>query len=192
MVFGMRRKKCLMMRKILFSLLFIFAAGAIQAQEIKWMTMNEALEAQKKEPRKIFMDAYTTWCGPCKMLDKNTFANKKLAAYINKNYYPVKFNAEGTEVINYKEMTFTNPGFDAKRKGRNSAHQFSQAMQITGYPTLAFFDENGGLVQLLTGYRTAEDLEVFLKLFAKDDHKKLKSEDDWLAYVKNFKGEFAD
>src|SRR5690606_10863875 len=156
------------------------------------MSMNEALEAQQKEPRKIFMDAYTTWCGPCKMLDRNTFSNKELAAYINENYYPVKFNAEGTEEINYKDMTFTNPAFDPKRKGRNAAHQSSQAMQISGYPTLAFFDEQGGLVQLLTGYRTPEDLEVFLKLFAQDDHKKLKSEEDWLAYVKNFKGEFSN
>ena len=39
-----------------------------QAQEIKWMTMNEALAAQKKVPKKIFMDVYTTWCGPCKAI----------------------------------------------------------------------------------------------------------------------------
>ena len=180
------------MRKILFSLLVVFVAGGIQAQEIKWMSMNEALEAQKKEPKKIFMDAYTTWCGPCKLLDKNTFSNEDVAEYINKNYYPVKFNAEGNEEIQYRDMTFTNPGFDAKRKGRNSPHQFSQAMQISGYPTLAFFDEKGELVQLLTGYRTPEDLEIFLKVFAKDDHKKLKSKEDWLAYQKNFDGEFKD
>ena len=185
-------EKYAMMKKILFSLLLVLVVGGVQAQEIQWMTMNEALEAQKKEPKKIFMDAYTTWCGPCKLLDRNTFSNEDVANYINKNYYPVKFNAEGTEEINYKEMTFTNPGYDVKRKGRNSPHQFSQAMQITGYPTLAFFDEKGELVQLLTGYRTPEDLEIFLKVFAKDDHKKLKSEEDWLAYVKNFKGEFAD
>jgi len=181
-----------MMKKILFSLLLVLVVGSVQAQEIKWMSMNEALEAQKKEPRKIFMDAYTTWCGPCKLLDKKTFTNADLATYINKHYYPVKFNAEGTEEIKYKDMTFTNPGHDASRKGRNASHQFSQAMQISGYPTLAFFDEKGELVQLLTGYRSAEDLEIFLKVFAKDDHKKLKSEEDWLAYVKNFKGEFAD
>ena len=41
------------------------------------------------------MDMYTVWCGPCKMLDKNTFHNKDVADYINKYYYAVKFNAEG-------------------------------------------------------------------------------------------------
>ena len=39
------------------------------------MTLDEARAAQKKEPKKIFMDVYTDWCGPCKLLDKNTFQN---------------------------------------------------------------------------------------------------------------------
>ena len=57
------------MNKILYLLLLI-ATTSISAQEINWMTMDEALAAQKEEPKKIFMDVYTTWCGPCKMLDK--------------------------------------------------------------------------------------------------------------------------
>ena len=95
----------------------------ISAQEINWMTFEEAVEAQKNEPRKIMVDAYTTWCGPCKLLDKNTFSNKDVADYLNKNYYAVKFNAEGNEKVNFKEYTFTNPNFDPTRKGRNSQHQ---------------------------------------------------------------------
>lgn len=51
------------MKKLIFFLTFLSAVSAVQAQEINWMSMNEALEAQKKEPRKIFVDAYTTWCG---------------------------------------------------------------------------------------------------------------------------------
>ena len=132
------------MQKIILAFLFVLIAGATTyAQEIKWMSMNEALKAQKKEPRKIFMDAYTTWCGPCKMLDKNTFSNKDVINYINKNYYPVKFNAEGNEEISYQDRIFTNPGFDPDRKGRNTQHQFATAMKITGYPSLVFFDEKG-------------------------------------------------
>ena len=83
------------MKKLIF--LFVFALGSLvaQAQEIKWMTLNEALAAQKKVPKPIFMDVYTDWCGPCKMLDKNTFSNPEVAAFISKNYYAVKFNCEG-------------------------------------------------------------------------------------------------
>ena len=85
------------MKKVLLTLLIALGSVAVQAQEIKWMTMDEALTAQKKKARPIFMDVYTDWCGPCKMLDKNTFHDKAVADYINENYYAVKFNAEGQE-----------------------------------------------------------------------------------------------
>ncbi|MCB0458229.1 MAG: thioredoxin family protein, partial [Flavobacteriaceae bacterium] len=76
------------MKKI--TLLFLlFSIGIVSAQEIKWMTMDEALAAQSKTPKKIFVDMYTVWCGPCKMLDKNTFSNPDVAAFINKNFYAV-------------------------------------------------------------------------------------------------------
>ena len=76
------------MQKLLL-VLFLFFLGSttlLSQETIKWMSFNEALKAQKKEPRKIFMDVYTDWCGPCKLLDKNTFQNKDVAAYVNANY----------------------------------------------------------------------------------------------------------
>ena len=75
-----------MMRFYSVLLLFIFT-GLAAAQEINWMSMEAALAKQKEVPKKIMVDMYTTWCGPCRMLDKNTFSNKKLAAYVNANYY---------------------------------------------------------------------------------------------------------
>ena len=179
------------MKKLLLLVSIILTGFAAQAQEIKWMSMNEALEAQKKEPKKIFMDAYTTWCGPCKMLDKNTFSNKDVAAYVNENYYPVKFNAEGTEEIDYKGQTYTNPQYDSNRKGRNSQHTFATAMNVSGYPSLAYFDEEGQLLQVVAGYRTPAQLEIFLKLFGEDDYKKLTTAEAWEEYQKNFKPEFS-
>ena len=82
-----------------FKILFLLLLGSVvvQAQEIQWMTLAEALEAQKTAPKKIFMDVYTKWCGPCKLLDKKTFANRDVARYISEHYYAVKFNAEGNE-----------------------------------------------------------------------------------------------
>lgn len=175
-----------MTKSIFLFISFAFISIGSIAQEIKWMSMNEALEAQKKEPKKIFMDAYTTWCGPCKMLDKNTFTNEKLVSYVNENFYPVKFNAEGNEEILYKDMSFGNPNFDPEKTGRNSTHEFASAMRISGYPSLAFFDEEGQLFQVLMGYRDANQLEIFLKVFGEDDYKELETEEEWLEYERNF------
>ena len=64
------------------------------------------------------MDVYTEWCGPCKMMDKNTFANRDVLNYINENFYAVKFNGEGNEKINFFDQEFTNPNLliDEKEK----------------------------------------------------------------------------
>ena len=85
--------------KQIFIFTALFFSFVLSAQEVNWMTFNQALEAQKKAPKKIFVDMYTVWCGPCKLYDRNTFANKDVAAFINANFYPVKFNAEGDAEI---------------------------------------------------------------------------------------------
>lgn len=171
-------------------LLFVFSVAEFQAQEINWITMNEALAAQKKAPKKIFMDAYTTWCGPCKMMDKNTFTNKDVITYINKHFYAVKFNAEGTEEVTYNDFKYTNPNFDPERKGRNSQHFFANALKITGYPSLVFFDEKSNVIAPVMGYRTPQQLEIYLKMIANNDYMKLNSAEAWQKYEKNFKGSF--
>ncbi|MDX1544466.1 MAG: thioredoxin fold domain-containing protein [Christiangramia sp.] len=178
--------------KRLFLFLMLIAGVAVNAQEITWMSMNEALEAQKKQPKKIFVDAYTNWCGPCKMLDKNTFGNKDVVEYINKHYYAVKFNAEGNEVINYRDKVFKNPDYDPeKAQRRNSIHQFAMAMGVSAYPTMVFFDEKGEFLSPLKGYLTPKQLEIFLKVFATDDYKKVKTDEEWKKYQEEFEGTFS-
>ncbi len=101
------------MKKILLIILILVGINKIYAQDkINWMSMNEALAAQKESPKKIFMDVYTKWCGPCKLLDKNTFKNKSVVDYVNDNYYAVKFNAEGNDIINFNGKEFKNTGYN--------------------------------------------------------------------------------
>ncbi len=169
---------------------FLLVTTSLTAQEIKWMSMNEALAAQKQVPKKIIMDAYTNWCGPCKLMDKNTFTNKDVINYVSEHFYAVKFDAEGTEEVMYKDFNYTNPNFDPARKGRNSQHFFADALKITGYPSLVFFDEASEIIAPIVGYRTPEQLEIFLKMIAKDHYKELTSGEAWQKYEANFKGTF--
>lgn len=174
---------------VLFIAILIFTQSHGQ-DSIQWMTMNEALAAQIQTPKKIIMDVYTHWCGPCKLLDKNTFSDKNVIKFINKNYYPVKFNAEGTEPITYDDFTYTNPNYQPERKGRNATHFFADALKIPGYPSLVFFEEDGKLIQAVPGYKTPQELEIYLKMIANDDYKNLTTVEAWEAYQKNFKGNF--
>lgn len=167
-----------------------FAIHSVHAQ-IEWMTMNEALEAQKKVPKKIFADVYTEWCGPCKMMDRNTFTNPDLIEYVNTHFYAVKFNAEGTEKVNYQDFEYTNPNYQPKRKGqRNAQHFFANALNVSAYPTVVFFDEKSNVIAPIVGYRTAEQFEIYLKMIATDAYKDLTSEKAWQEYQSDFEGSF--
>lgn len=177
--------------KSLIILCLLVPSSLLLAQDkIQWMTMNEALAAQKEHPKKIFMDVYTKWCGPCKLLDRQTFSNKDVIAFINANYYAVKFNAEGTEEITYQDFTYTNPNYQPARKGRNATHFFADALRLSGYPSLVFFEENGDLIQALPGFKSPQELEIYLKMIANDDYKELTTMEAWEAYQKKFKGTF--
>jgi len=162
-----------------------------QENEINWMSFEEAVAAQKQNPKKIMMDAYTKWCGPCKLLDKKTFHNADLVKYVNENYYAVKFNAEGNESINFKGKTYTNPRYDAnKANKRNSSHQLSGYYKIRAYPTILFLDEDAGFLAPIKGYKTPQQLEIYLKLFANDDYKTVKTAEAWTTYQNDFKASF--
>nr|WP_321231988.1 thioredoxin fold domain-containing protein [uncultured Psychroserpens sp.] len=181
------------MKKIvlLFTVVLI-ASISVSAQEINWMTFEEALAAQKKKPKKIMMDVYTNWCGPCKMLDKNTFHNKDVVDYVNKNYYAVKFNAEGNSTVTYKGVTYTNPNYKEELKNRrNGNHELGRVLGIRAYPTIVYFDEQGEKIQPISGYMKPQQIELYLKLFHTDDYKNITTQEQFNTYFKAFKPEFS-
>lgn len=158
---------------------------------INWMTFEQAVAAQKKNPKKIMIDAYTDWCGPCKMLDAQTFKNADVVKYVNANYYAVKFDAEGNESISFKGKTYSNPNYDpAKDKSRNSGHQLAGFFQVQAYPTIIFLDEQANVLSPVKGFMNAQQLELYLKLFASNEYKNVKTAEQWTEYQKNFKTTF--
>mgnify|MGYP002629418094 FL=1 len=174
--------------KIKVVLLFLLAFSSVntQAQQIEWMSLAEAIEAQKVAPKKIFMDVYTDWCGPCKLLDKNTFQNPDVSRYISEHFYAVKFNAEGQEEIKFFDQTYTNPNYDPNRKGRNGTHQFTQYLGVKGYPTMVFFSENGDPIMPVVGYLKPQQLELYLKLIKQGDYQVFSKPEDFQNYQKSF------
>lgn len=149
---------------------------------VKWYTIEEAVKLCKKEPRKIFMDVYTGWCGWCKVMDKNTFNNPTIAAYMNKNYYPVKFDAETRDTINFNGQQFINDG----PPGRGT-HQFAAVVlqNRLSYPSFVFIDEKQLNFTIMQGYHKPEEFEPYLHYYAEDRQKTM----DYPSYLKIFKSE---
>ena len=160
---------------------------AVTSTQINWMTVEEAIAAAAKNPKKIMVDVYTKWCGPCKMMSQNTFTDPTFIEYMNANYYCVKFDAESAEPVQYKGQTYSNPDFDATKQGRNGVHQFARYLNVSAYPTLVFLDENGTYIGPVVGYKLAKDLEIFVKFFANNDYKSVLTQEQWVTYQQNFK-----
>jgi thioredoxin-related protein len=154
------------------------------------MTFQEALIAQEKNPKKIFVDAYTDWCGWCKKMDKETFKNPDVIKYMNKHFYAVKFNAEGNETVHYKGKKYNNPNYNPNKTGRNSAHELSKFLNIKSFPTVLFLDEEATVITPVPGYKTPQQLELYLKFIASNDYKTVKTKKDWETYQANFVSKF--
>lgn len=149
------------------------------APQIRWMTIEEAMERSKTEKRKLFIDVYTQWCGWCKRMDQTTFTNRDVVKYINQHYYPVKFDAEQE-----KEIVFRDKTYRFKRNGARGYHELAAEWlgNRLSYPTVVFLDENLNVIQPLSGYLEPLKLETILNYFGTDSHKTT----PWETYEKRF------
>lgn len=180
------------MKHIVIFLVAVFAFSVTTAQEINWVTLEEAVSLQEKEPKKIMMDVYTNWCGPCKMLDRTTFNNKDVVEYVNKHYYAVKFNGEGNDVVNFKGKTYTNPGYKPELANRrNTNHELAGYFTIRAYPTIVFLDEKAEFIAPISGFKQPQQLELYLKMFKNNKHTAMDTQEKFNTYYESFKPEFS-
>ncbi|WP_426479536.1 thioredoxin family protein [Chryseobacterium sp. CBSDS_008] len=119
------------MKKII-SGISIFCTIAISAQEaiqFQELPFKDIIAKAKKEKKLVFIDAYASWCGPCKMMEKNVFTQKAVSDYYNTNFINARFDME-------------------KGEGRDIASKFG----VRSYPTYLFLNGEGELVSRNTGY----------------------------------------
>ena len=138
---------------------------AEKAAKINWVTLEEAQDLNKTNPKKIIVDLYTEWCGPCKMMERQTFTDPELINYINENFYAVKFNAESQAPVTFNGKVYTNPEFDPSRSSRqrNSPHQYTRTTGLRGYPTLIVYSSEVEIVERIVGFQRAPQVMRTLK-----------------------------
>jgi len=110
----------------LFTSIIAFAQEAIQFQDVPF---KDLIAKAKKENKIVFIDAYASWCGPCKMMEKNIFTKKSVGDYYNSNFVNARFDME-------------------KGEGREIAAKYG----VRSYPTYLFLNGDGELVSQNFGY----------------------------------------
>lgn len=145
--------------RILLTYSFLLAAcSALSAQGIEFFhgTWAEAQEKARVEEKLIFVDAFASWCGPCKRMAASVFPQEKVGAYFNVNFINLKIDME---------------------KPENA--EFAGKFPVSAYPTLMFIDATGKLVQKAVGAKDADQLLDFAqKVIGRND----KSGDYEVAY----------
>lgn len=120
---------------------FVFVCSAVLAQEkgIKFehnLTWSEISAKAKAEKKYIFVDCYTTWCGPCTYMTKNIFPLQEVGDFFNQAFINVKYQMDSTAKDNE----------EVKRKHADAAF-INMEYKITFYPTYLFFNPDGELVR---------------------------------------------
>ncbi len=107
---------------------FGFAQEKEGIQFLEVDSLEPVLKLAKEQNKLVFMDCYTTWCGPCIHLTKNIFPQKEVGDYFNANFINVKFDME---------------------KGEGIA--IAKKYNVKAFPTLLFLDANGEVVHKQIG-----------------------------------------
>jgi len=133
---------------------------------LRWKNFNDGIAEAKKTNKKILVDVYTDWCGWCKKMDEEVYANKDIATYLADRYLVVKLDAESDSKIDYNDMAMTEM-------------DLARAFGIDGYPATIFMRPDGKAITLVPGYIRAETFLKVIKYIGENHYEKMK----WEEYV---------
>ena len=124
-------------RSILFVAASFLLLNTASAQGIQFETSSwqEILNKAKTEKKLVFLDAYASWCGPCKKLSNFTFPDPAVGSFFNQHFVNAKIDMEKGEGV-----------------------ELSEKYKVAAFPTLIFVDSNGVEVHRAMGYLSPEQL----------------------------------
>ena len=154
-----------MLNKVLVCLICFFSLVNLAFSQnekeglVKWLTFKEAQEKNKLVQKPFLVDIYTDWCGWCRHMMKTTYSNEGLAAYINNNFYPVKFDAETKDTIEYNGKIYKPLSKEPKTPHELAVKFLGNSLS---YPSTMFITNNFEYNLLTQGFLEDKKIEPVL------------------------------
>lgn len=147
---------------------------ADEAKTISWMAWTDAVALNRENPKKIFIDVYTEWCGWCKKMDKTTFVDPKVVAFMNDNFYAVKFDAESQIPFTYDDHEFKY-----MQMGSRGIHEFAYALlgRRQSYPSYVYMNSDESRIAISPGFKDAEAMLRELQFISGNHFEKMTFEE---------------
>ena len=142
-----------------FFILSYFKAQTEKDGLVNWLSIKEAQQKNKEVQKPFIIDIYTDWCGWCKHMMKTTYSNAGIANYINSNFYPVKFDAETKDTIEYNGKIYKPTSKEPK-----TPHELAIKFLGTSlsYPSTMFVTNNFEYNLLSQGFIEDKKIEPLL------------------------------
>ena len=121
-----------------------------KAGPVEWLTFDVATERAAKEDKHMIVDIYTTWCGWCKVMERQTYGNPEVAAYLKEHFLLAKVNGEASGTIHWQGKELTE-------------RQLAKTLGVTGYPATYFFKPNADLLGGVSGYIQHPDFMTYVR-----------------------------
>jgi thiol-disulfide isomerase/thioredoxin len=131
---------------------FLNSSYLYREDGVQWtegLSWQQVKEKAKRENKYIFLDCFTTWCGPCKKMDHEVYTDEKIGRFFSNKFISVKVQMDRTKDDN-----------DFIKSWYNDAAEIGKHYLLEGYPTLLFFSPSGIIVQKETGFKNIKDLMI--------------------------------
>jgi len=133
-----------------------------------WYGFNEGIDQAEATEKPTMIDFYTSWCHWCDVMDEKTFSNDTVKEYLDKNFVKIRIDAENK-----------NSNHNFKGNQYNSV-QLTKAFNVTGYPSIAFLDNNQNVITVIPGYIPADKFIKILEYIDMECYKKQISFEEYL------------
>ena len=140
-----------------------------KATELQWTNLETAVAKGAEHKKPVMVDVYTDWCGWCKKMDKEVFADPAVSEVLGKHFALAKVNGESRE-------TFTFKG--EKTDGVGIARGFG----VRGYPAIIFLDSDGDMLTMIPGFVNAEKFLPIVLFIGTREFEKM----EWPAYLAKY------